>query len=164
MAAMQRSFDAQTAVDSRLDSMAMENQRCCCETKAQIADINAQNLREHCQDRYDAQTNTRDIIDNQNRNNQLILDKLCQLELDGVKQNYENRIAAMQSALDQARSDNQALRFDRSQVAQTAAFNASQAAQTADLLNRLNPTPIPAYTVQNPNCCNNGWNGCGCGN
>ena len=164
IADLNRSFDAQTAIDSRLDSMAMENQRCCCETKAQIADVNAQNLREHCQDRYDAQTNTRDIIDNANRNNQLILDKLCQLELDGVKQNYENRIAAMQAALEQARSDNQALRFDRSQVAQTAAFNQSQNQQTADLLQRLNPTPIPAYVVQNPNCCNNQfYNGCGCG-
>lgn len=164
MAAMERSFNAQTAVDSRLDSMAMENQKCCCDQQARTAALEATVLRENCEDRYQAQSNTRDIIENANRNNQLILDKLCQLELDGVKQNYENRIATMQAALDQARADNQSLRFDRSQVAQTAAFNQSQDAQTANLLRQLNPTPIPAYVVQNPNCCNNQfYNGCGCG-
>ena len=36
----------------------------------------------------------------------------------------------------------------------------SQANQNAYLINKLNPTPIPAYQVQNPNCCSQT---CGCG-
>lgn len=35
----------------------------------------------------------------------------------------------------------------------------SQANQNAYLINKLNPAPVPAYTVQNPNCC---ANPCGC--
>lgn len=95
-------------------------------------------------------------------NNQKIMDKLCQLELDGIKQNYENRIAGMQNALDQARSDNQALRFAASQGAQTAQILANNEAQTTALEQYLNPTPIPAYQVGNPRCCSQNFN-CGCG-
>ena len=35
----------------------------------------------------------------------------------------------------------------------------SQANQNAYLINKLNPAPVPAYTVQNPNCC---AKQCGC--
>ena len=38
----------------------------------------------------------------------------------------------------------------------------SQANQTATLLNAINRTPIPAYTVPNPYCCYQ--QSCGCGN
>ena len=51
-----------------------------------------------------------------------------------------------------------------SQNAQTAAILANNEAQTAALEQYLNPAPIPAYVVQNPNCCGNyGTTGCGCG-
>ncbi len=96
-------------------------------------------------------------------NNQKILDKLCQLELDGIKQNYENRIAGMQNALDQERANNQALRFAASQGAQTAQILANNEAQTTALEQYLAPTARPAYIVQNPNCCPQNNFGCGCG-
>lgn len=49
-----------------------------------------------------------------------------------------------------------------SQNAQTGQILADNAAQTATLRQALNPTPIPAYVVANPNGCNCGnWNGCG---
>ena len=48
-----------------------------------------------------------------------------------------------------------------SQGAQTAAILANNEAQTAALERYLAPTPIPAYMVQNPNCCCN-YNNCGC--
>ena len=38
---------------------------------------------------------------------------------------------------------------------------ASQAAQNSYLVSQLRPSPIPAYTVQNPYCCNQ-FAGCGC--
>ena len=48
-----------------------------------------------------------------------------------------------------------------SQNAQTGQILADNAAQTATLRQALNPTPIPAYVVANPNGCNCGnWNGC----
>ncbi len=95
--------------------------------------------------------------------NQKIMDKLCQLELDGIKQNYENRIAGMQNALDQARSDNQALRFAASQGAQTAQILANNEAQTTALEQYLAPVARPAYIVQNPHCCAQNFGaGCGC--
>jgi len=49
------------------------------------------------------------------------------------------------------RDENQALRLA-----------ASQAAQNNYLVNQLRPSPIPAYTVTNPYCCNGYYNtGCG---
>ncbi len=39
---------------------------------------------------------------------------------------------------------------------------ASQSAQTSAIEQYLNPTPVPAYAVQNPNCCSQ--NVCGCCN
>jgi len=91
-------------------------------------------------------------IKTQQQGTQTILDKLCQLELDGFKQ----RVADLQA-------ENAALRGAASQTAQTAQIIANNEAQTANLLARLNPTPIPAYQVQNPNCCAPAYNGCGCG-
>ena len=50
-----------------------------------------------------------------------------------------------------------------SQNAQTGQLLSDNAAQTAALLRALNPTPVPAYVVANPNGCNCGYyNGC-CG-
>ena len=48
--------------------------------------------------------------------------------------------------------------------AQNAALTAqlSQNSQTATLLNAINRTPVPAYVVANPYCCNT-YQGCGCG-
>jgi hypothetical protein len=49
-------------------------------------------------------------------------------------------------------------------TAQNAALTAqlSQNSQTATLLNAINRTPVPAYVVANPYCCNT-YQGCGCG-
>jgi hypothetical protein len=49
-----------------------------------------------------------------------------------------------------------------SQTAQTGRILADNAAQTVALEQYLNPVPVPAYVVANPNCCNQNT-GCGCG-
>jgi hypothetical protein len=90
------------------------------------------------------------------------MDKLCQLELDGIKQNYEGQIRALQNQLDAERGANQSLRFAASQGAQTAQILANNEAQTVALEQYLAPTPRPAYIVQNPNCCPNQF-GFSCG-
>lgn len=144
IANMQQAFNAQTAINSRLDSMAMAQQNCCCENRAAVADVKYTMAQESAATRSNTDAKV-----------QMVMDKLCQLEMDGIKQNYENRIAGMQNTIDSLRGQVNDARFD-----------ASQAAQTANIVRQLDPTPVPAYPVQNPNgCnCNNGWGWNSCGN
>ena len=91
------------------------------------------------------------------------MDKLCQLEMDGIKQNYENRIGNMQNEIDSLRAAINSANGVASQNAQTAAIIANNEAQTVALERYLAPTPMPAYIVSNPNCCGQNNFGCGCG-
>lgn len=93
----------------------------------------------------------------------MIMDKLCQLEMDGVKQNYENRIAGMQNTIDALRTANQDAKNMSYFNALGDRLQASQDNQTAALEQYLAPVPRPAYVVQNPNCCANGFGYGGCG-
>ena len=124
---------------------------CCCKNQLATEALRATVLSENCADRYEAAQNTRDIIDNANRNNQAILDKLCQLEL-----------SAKNDEIARLRSEITAANLAASQTAQTSRILADNAAQTVALEQYLNPVPIPAYIVQNPNCCQQNT-GCGCG-
>lgn len=140
MADMNRSF----ALQSQLAD-------CCCENRLGIANLANVVQTENCADRYEAAQNTRDIIESQTRGTQAILDKLCALELDNVKQDNANL---------------------RTQL-NMASLAASQSAQTAsirsEIINELRSCPIPAMPVygQTPIfTCNSGCgcgNGCGCG-
>lgn len=125
-------------------------QNCCCENRAATADLKYTIANEGNATRTAGAANT-----------QAILDKLCQLELDNVKQNYEGQLRAMQNQLSAANAENQSLKFLASQGNQTAQILANNEAQTAALERYLAPTPIPAYVVQNPNCCQQNF-GCGC--
>jgi hypothetical protein len=49
---------------------------------------------------------------------------------------------------------------DKDRDIQTRDFQLSQLSQNAYIVNKLNPAPVPAYTVANPNCCSKP---CGCG-
>lgn len=156
--AMQNGF-AQAEISANARQMADMNQnfqiqsslqQCCCENRAATADL-----------KYTMATEAANTRANCNANNQKILDKLCQLELDGVKQNYEGQLRAMQSQLNAMQAENQGLRFAASQGAQTARILANNEAQTTALEQYLAPVPRPAYVVQNPNCCGFGYGGCG---
>lgn len=155
---VQRGFDQNaimngfTGVQNSLANQASAMQNCCCENRLGTADL-----------KYTVATEAAATRANCNDNNQKILDKLCQLELDGVKQNYEGQIRALQGQLAQSTAENQSLRFAASQGAQTAQILANNEAQTTALEQYLAPSPRPAYIVQNPNCCsqNFGFGGCG---
>ena len=58
---------------------------CCCENRLGTADLKYTVATENCADRTLAMQNTRDIIENSNRGIQLILDRMCQQELDALK-------------------------------------------------------------------------------
>jgi hypothetical protein len=164
MANMQQMFALQTGLSNQLNGISMAQQNCCCENRAAVLDSKYANAQEHCQDRYEAANNTRDIITNATGNTQMLLntinngiqsiqDKLCQQEIDALK----SQNIALQNQLNMAT-------LRESQTAQTAQILANNDSQTRALEQYLNPPPIPAYVVQNPNCCNNTcYTGCGCG-
>ena len=137
---------------SQLNNIAMNQQNCCCENRAAVADLKYTMAQEAAATR----ANTDAKVQN-------VMDKLCQLEMDGIKQNYENRIAAMQNTIDTLRTMNSNARFDASQNAQTADIQAGQRALANEIEQYVLPTPRPAYVVQNPNCCAQQTFGCGCG-
>ena len=150
IANMQQSFANQMAMNQGFNNIASQFAECCCENRLASADLKYTIATENCADRYEAAQNTRNIIENDNRNNQLILDKLCALELDAKN----TKIADLERQLTMAN-------LAASQTAQTAQLLADNSRQTVALEQYLNPAPVPAYIVQNPNCCNQ--NTCGCG-
>ena len=145
MADMERSFAVQSAL-----------QNCCCENRASVADLKYTVATENCADRTQSLMNTRDIIESQTRGTQQILDKLCSLELEGVK-----------SQLAQAQRDNVGLQNQLNM----ANLAASQTAQTVNIrdsiIDELRSCPIPSQPVYGSQpiftCPNNNNNGCGCG-
>ena len=122
----------QAALMQQLNAMQMQNQECCCENRAAIAQVRYDMATQACDTRNTVNTAARDIIDNQNQNSRAILDFLTQSKLSDLQ------------------AENQGLKLA-----------ASQAAQNSYLVSQLRPSPIPAYTVQNPYCCNQ-YAACGC--
>ena len=122
----------QAALMQQLNAMQMQAANCCCENRAAIAQVRYDMAAQACDTRNTVQNATRDIIDANNQNSRAILDFLTQSKLSDLQ------------------AENQGLKLA-----------ASQAAQNSYLVSQLRPSPIPAYTVQNPYCCNQ-FAGCGC--
>jgi hypothetical protein len=152
IASLNRSFAEQTANMQGFNGV-----------QAGIADTKYTIATEECATRSASAMNTRDIIDSQNRGTQAILDKLCALELDGVK-----------AQLAQAQRENVGLQnqvnmatMQASQTAQTAQILAGQAAEIDGVYNRLKNCPVPTtpvYGNQPIFTCPQQFNsGCGCG-
>lgn len=128
-------------------------QDCCCENRANIADLKYTVATENCADRTQSMQNTRDIIESQTRSTQAVLDKLCQLELDGFKRENDN----LRSQLNMAT-------LRESQTAQNAFIQQGFSDEVDQLYNRLSNCPVPSTPVYGRTpifTCNN--NGCGCG-
>lgn len=123
----------QAALMQQLNAMQMQNQECCCENRAAIAQVRYDMATQACDTRNTVNTAARDIIDNQNQNSRAILDFLTQSKMRDLESaNQELRLAA------------------------------SQAAQNNYLISQLRPTPIPSYPSCNP-WANGSYNGCcGC--
>ena len=132
-------------------------------TQTGISDLKYTIATEECATRSASAMNTRDIIDSQTRGTQAILDKLCALELDGVKGQLaqaQRENTALQNAVDMAT-------MQASQVAQTAQIRDGQNAAVNALVTELRSCPIPSQPVYGNQpiftCPNNNNNGCGCG-
>lgn len=139
----------QANLSTQLNTIAMNQQNCCCENRAGLADLKYTVATEACADRSTVSDALKDVIASNTANTQAILDKLCQQEIDALK--AQNQQLQMQSYL---------ANLAASQNAQTGQILTDNAAQTTALLRALNPAPIPAYVVPNPVGCNCG-NGCG---
>lgn len=127
-------------------------QNCCCENRLAVAETKQLISAEAAATRANTDAKV-----------QAVMDKLCQLEMDGIKQNYENRIGGMQNEIDSLRAALNNVNGQASQNAQTAAIIANNEAQTVALERYLSPTPMPAYIVPSPQCCNQNGFGYGCG-
>lgn len=124
---------------------------CCCDIREGISGVNynmamnTNNLQSgiqqgFCQTNFNNQTNTRDIIDAQNAGTRAILDAIQASKVEALNQ----RIA------------------EQTQQINALQLSASQTAQNAFLLSKLQPTPIPSFPASQlyGYCgCNNG---CGC--
>ena len=161
MANMQQAFAAQTAMSQGFNQLGSQFANCCCDQK--LASCQTQNIiqNEGNATRFADANNTRDIIQSQTSGTQAILDKLCQLELDGVKAQVEaknDRIAELTTQLNMAN-------LAASQTAQNAFIQQGFSNEVDALYNRLNSCPVPTTPVYGRTpifTCNNG--GCGCGN
>lgn len=156
IANMQQSFANQTAMMQGFNNLQAQQAECCCENR--LATCQTQNIiqNEGNQTRFADANNTRDIVQTISSGNQAILDKLCQLELDGVKQNYENRIAGMQNVID-----------GLSAQVNAADRRVAMGEEVDALYNRLSNCPVPSTPVYGRTpiftCNQNQGCGCGCG-
>ena len=151
---------SQAEISANARQMADMNQRfalqsqladCCCENR--LATCQTQNIvqSEGSATRFADANNTRDIIDSQTRGTQAILDKLCALELDGVK-----------AQLAQAERDNLGLQNQLNMATIQNGLNGEVDA----LYNRLKNCPVPSMPVYGTTpifTCGGNTAGCGCG-
>lgn len=131
---LQQDFAAQTAMNQGFNSVVSQLSQCCCENRLATADLKYTIAAENCADRQAVSDGI-----------QKIMDKLCDQELQAERRENAN----LRTQLNMAN-------LAASQTAQTAQILADNARQTVALEQYLNPVPVPAYVVQNPNCCGNG--------
>lgn len=140
IADLERSFNAQTATTQGLTALQAQLAQCCCDNRAATADVKYTIATEACANRATSTANT-----------QAILDKLCQLELDGYKRENDNLRSQLNMATLQA-----------SQADQNAFIQKGFSDEVDQLYNRLSNCPVPSTPVYGRTpifTCNNG---CGC--
>lgn len=106
IANMQQMFGVQSAL-----------QNCCCENRANIADLKYTVASENCEDRAAIAEGLREVITNQTANTQRILDMMCQDKIDAKNE----KILELQNRLNMA------------------TLAASQVAQTQQIIESLTP-------------------------
>lgn len=114
---------------------------CCCETQRLIE-------RGFCDLNNSVHMQTRDILENQNANTRQIMDFMVNSKIESLQ------------------AENQNLKLAASQAQQNNYLAALSEAQTAELIRRIAPTPVPSYAVPAPYpYCGSGagYGGCGCG-
>ena len=153
-------YAVNTALLTGFNGIQAQMASCCCETQRGIDSLRFDMATGFCNLGNAINSQTRDIIDNQNANYRSLMDFLVQEKLSSK----DARIAELTNQLSQSN--------------QNAVIRAAIDASTAEIIRRTgNECPVPAYVVPNPNCCygnplgvgyngyggyNNGGCGCGC--
>ena len=152
MANMQTQFGIQSAIQSGFAQNA-----------AGTADLKYTVATEACNDRAAIQGALNSLLTHIDQKVQGVQDKLCQLELDGVKR----QVADEQRENANLRSDLQYARNQADRTAQTALFQQGLTNEVDALYNRLKNCPVntvPVYGSQPIFTCPQNVNpGCGCG-
>ena len=148
IANLERSFAAQTANSQGLTALSSQLASCCCDNKSAIADAKYTIATEACATRNADAQNTNALLSALNGGIQSIKDQLCADKIE----NKNDIIAQLRSELMFARGQ-------ASQDVQTAALQLGQRNLANEVEQYVAPRAIPAYVVQNPNCCTNA---CGC--
>jgi hypothetical protein len=158
MANMQTAFGMQSAMQQGFNAAQAQTAQFAYDTGLGMAQQTATILAEHCSDRAALSDGVRDIIAANQQGTQAIIDKLCQLELDG----YKRQVADEQRANADLRSQLTQAQFAASQQAQNAFIAQGFANEVDQLYQRLNTCPVPTTPVygrtpiftcsQNPNC------------
>lgn len=134
--ALQRDLTAGfSAVTNAVTTAQAAQQNCCCETKQTIAQAN-----------YDTNRNidaaNRNIDSQKYESSKNTCDILTAINAEGEKTRAlmtQNTIQSLRDKLE-----------EQSQMLQTANFQLSQQAQSANIINTLRPVPIPAYPTCSP--------------
>ena len=167
MANMNQMFGLQTGLSNQLNTIAMNQQQCCCENRAATADLKYTVANEACADRAAVEgalrdvtaqgvANTQALLNTINGGIQSIKDQLCNDKIDAKNE----RIQELQQQL--YMKD-----LAASQSAQNALIQQGFATEVDALYNRLNTCPVPTTPVYGRTpiftCGNNSYAGCGCG-
>ena len=148
LADLERSYAAQTATSQGFNALTGQLANCCCENRLATANLSSDLAREACATRTNDTQNTQAILNSVNAGIQSIKDQIC-----------ADKIDAKNDTIAQLRSELMYARGQASQDVQTAAIQAGQRTLANEVEQYVAPRAIPAYVVQNPNCCYQG--GCG---
>ena len=148
LASLNRSFAEQTANTQGLNAIQSQLATCCCENRAATADVKYTLAQEGCATRTADAQNTNALLTAFNSGIQSIKDQLC-----------SDKIESKNDIIAQLRSELMFARGQASQDVQTAAIQLGQRNLANEVEQYVAPRAIPAYMVQNPNCCTNA---CGC--
>ena len=145
-------YAVNTALLTGFNGLQSQISGCCCETQRNIDSVRYDMATGFCNLGNAISSQTRDIIDNQNANTRQIMDFMVNSKIESLQ------------------AENQSLKLAASQAQQNSYLAALSEAQTAELIRRINPTPVPSYTVPAPYpYCGSGYgygyggSGCGCG-
>ena len=139
------------AIVSAIDNSRFAQQQCCCDVKTAIANSDNLNFRNTCDIENMIQAQTTAMKEDGEKTRSLII---------------ANKIEELERQLSQKDRELQTAKFDASQVAQTAQLRLALENQNNEFYQRLSDCPIPSTPVYGRTpifTCNNGWNGCGCG-
>ena len=142
----------QTAnLTGQLSALALNQATGTCGVNSNIADLKYTVATEACADRAAVTDALQAVTNSINNGIQSIKDQLFSDKLDAKNE----EIANLRTQINLAN-------LNASQNLQTQQILAGQERSIGVLEQYLSPTPIPAYVVQNPNCCYNYGMGCGC--